>query len=310
MTETTSTPSNRDYLGKRGFTELEGKSTTVTVISVDIDEADKDAVMLLTEDGRQLNASIQEVTFDEPADEPEVVAPVEAPKPGLTVRDTTASAILDPNMYIQMKAMSSDFFNSRAVPAAYSNALQVLMALQAGKEMGLQPIESIQSLTIINGNISLWGKAVPNRLRQHGWKLAFNEGFGDEKDERSQFCEATITHSTTGETFTDKITFGEAIDSGYTRDRSNNLKPGWLKGMNRRLKLRYDVLDVLCKTYVPEVFGPTAGTAEVLQDVDFTEVKQESMKDKIKAATTGPKLNTKAKAKDYSNAQDGEVVEE
>lgn len=313
MTETTSTPNNREYLGKRGFTEYEGKSTTVTVIGVDIDEADKDAVTLLTEGGQTINAPIQSVTFDEPADEPEVVTPAptpQAPQPGLTVRDTQASAILDPNMYIQMKALSSDFFNSKAVPAAYSNALQVLMALQAGKEMGLQPIESIQSLTIINGNISLWGKAVPNRLRQHGWKLAFKEGEGEgEPDERNQFCEATITHSTTGETFTDRITYGEAIDSGYTRDRSGNLKPGWLKGMNRRLKLRYDVLDVLCKTYVPEVFGPTAGTAEVLQDVDFTEAKPESMKDKIKAATAGPKLDTKAKAKNYDNAQDGEVVE-
>lgn len=313
MTEKTSTPTNRDYLGKRGFTEYEGKSTTVTVINVNFDEGDKDAAILLTEDGRQLNGTLSEVTFDEPTDEPEVVAEAPAtpaPQPGLTIRDTQSSAILDPNMYIQMKALSSDFFNSKAVPSAYVNALQVLMALQAGKEMGLQPIESIQSLTIINGNISLWGKAVPNRLRQHGWKLSFNEGMGDEKDERSQFCEATITHSTTGETFTDRITYGEAIDSGYTRDRSNNLKPGWLKGMNRRLKLRYDVLDVLCKTYVPEVFGPTAGTAEVLQDVDFTEAKPESMKDKIKAATAGPKLDTKAKAKDYSNAQDGEVVEE
>lgn len=285
----------KDLLGKRGFILEGNKTTTVTLIAVDIDEADTSAVMLITSDGRKINASVSEVTFDEPDDEqPEPEAPaapalVPAPSRGMTLADTTASGILDPNMYIQMKGLASDFFNSNAVPSAYQNMLQVLMALQAGKEMGMQPIESIQSITIINGTMSVWGKAVPGRLRAHGWSLKFDEG-GEGRD---QYCQATITKAE--ETYTDKMTFGEAEDSEYTKDKYGKLKPGWKPGMNRRLKLRYDALDVLCKTYVPEVFGGTAGTAEVLQDVDFDSDKP-TLSDKIKVATG--KLDTKAKVID------------
>lgn len=288
-------------LGKRGFIANDGVTTTVTVVRIDVDEKVPGAIEVITSDGQLVICNVSEVTFDEPSDEPETppaAAPVpaqaqpEAPR-AMTLANTQKSDILDPNTYVQMKGLAQDFFSSKAVPSAYENMLQVLMALQAGKEMGLQPIESIQSLTIINGSISLWGKAVPNRLRQHGWSLAFTEGQEDPKDERTQYCEATITKGE--EKYTEKINYGEAIDSGYTMDKYNKLKPGWKPGMNRRLKLRYDVLDVLCKTYVPEVFGPTAGTAEVLADVDFT-ADAPTLKDKIGAARTG--LNTKAKAQD------------
>lgn len=242
--------------------------------------------------------STPENTSTAPA--PVAPAPQEPPKRSLTLADTSASSILDPNVYMQMKSISNDFFNSKAVPSAYQNTFQVLFGLQAGYEMGMQPVESLQSLTIVNGSISLWGKAIPKRLRLHGWKLKFEEGGdGDE-----QFCEATITNEKLGEEYTEKITFKEAEDSGYTKDNSGRLKVGWKPGMNRRLKLRYDVLDMLCKTYVPEVFGPAAGTAEVLQDVNPEDDKP-SLNDQIKAATG--KLNTKAKAVDH-DAQEGEVV--
>jgi len=290
----------KDVLGKRGFIVEDGKTFTVTVIAYGDDMLDRQSeteVEVIRQDGERLSVEFSEITFDEP-ETPQAAAPApiqaqpEAPK-AMTLANTQKSDILDPNTYVQMKGLAQDFFSSKAVPSAYENMLQVLMALQAGKEMGLQPIESIQSLTIINGSISLWGKAVPNRLRQHGWNLAFSEGQDDPKDERTQYCEATITKG--DEKYTEKINYGEAIDSGYTMDKYNKLKPGWKPGMNRRLKLRYDVLDVLCKTYVPEVFGPTAGTAEVLADVDFT-ADAPTLKDKIGAARTG--LNTKAKAQD------------
>lgn len=290
----------KDVLGKRGFIVEDGKTFTVTVIAYGDDMLDRQSeteVEVIRQDGERLSVEFSEITFDEP-ETPLAAAPAplqaqpEAPK-AMTLANTQKSDILDPNTYVQMKGLAQDFFSSKAVPSAYENMLQVLMALQAGKEMGLQPIESIQSLTIINGSISLWGKAVPNRLRQHGWNLAFSEGQDDPKDERTQYCEATITKG--DEKYTEKINYGEAIDSGYTMDKYNKLKPGWKPGMNRRLKLRYDVLDVLCKTYVPEVFGPTAGTAEVLADVDFT-ADAPTLKDKIGAARTG--LNTKAKAQD------------
>lgn len=290
----------KDLLGKRGFIANDGVTTTVTVIGIDVDEKVPGAIEVISDKGERIICNVSEVTFEEPADEPETppaAAPVPAAQPeapkAMTIRDTEVSTILDPNTYIQMKALANDFFNSKVVPSAYSNMLQVLFGIQAGYEMGMQPVEALQSITFVNGNMSVWGKAVPRRLRAHGWSLAFEEG-GEGRD---QFCKATIIKG--DEIYEDTITFADAEDSGYTTDSNGKIKPGWKPGLNRKLKLRYDVLDVLCKTYVPEVFGGTAGTAEVLQDVNFIEgevSEPTSVKDKIAAART--KLNTKAPAKD------------
>ena len=303
MSDTTTQEPNvipmKELLGKRGFIANDGVTTTVTVVRINVDEKIAGAVEVISADGQLVICNVSEITFDEPSDEPEPAAPIvpavpiaEAPK-AMTIRDTEVSSILDPNTYIQMKALSKDFFDSKVVPSAYQNVLQVLFGIQAGYEMGMQPVEALQSITFVNGNASVWGKAVPRRLRVHGWSLDFEEG----GEGREQFCKATIIKG--DEMYSDTITFGDAEDSGYTKTNGGQLKAGWLPGLNRKLKLRYDVLDVLCKTYVPEVFGGTAGTAEVLQDVNIIEgetVQPLSVKDKIKAATQ--KLDTKAKAQD------------
>lgn len=301
-----------EHLGKRGFILVDNTTVTVTVIAVGDDMTDQqspDEVEVITAKGERLAVKFDDITFDEPAEA--TPAPVQPQAPAvqqpdapraLTLRDTAASSLLDPNVYMQMKAISKDFFESRAVPSAYQNIMQVLFGLQAGYEMGMQPVESLQSLTIVNGTISLWGKAVPKRLRLHGWSLKFEEG-GDGDD---QYCQATITKGE--ETYTDKVSFKDAEQSGYTTDNSGKLKIGWKPGMNRRLKLRYDVLDVLCKTYVPEVFGPAAGTAEVLQDVNVEENATPSVNDQIEGAVSKVKLDTKAKVKNHENTTEGEVV--
>ena len=212
----------------------------------------------------------------------------------ISVLDTQASGILDPNTWLQMKSIANDFFKSGVAPKAFQNPLQILMALQMGKEMGMQPAESLQSLTVINGIFGVWGKAVPNRLRQHGWSVKYDEG--GEGDE--QYCTATISRTVPDgvyglnqhlESFTETITFKEVEQSGYTKDKYGKLKPGWLPGLNRRLKLRYDVLDVLIKTYVPEVYGAAAGVAEMLQDIPESAIndgksKSQQRREQIMAA--------------------------
>lgn len=212
----------------------------------------------------------------------------------ISVLETEASGILDPNTWLQMKSIANDFFKSGVAPKAFQNPLQILMALQMGKEMGMQPAESLQSLTVINGMFGVWGKAVPNRLRQHGWSVKYEEG-GEGDD---QFCTATISRMVKDdaydmkqhlEQFTETITFKEVEQSGYTKDKFEKLKPGWLPGLNRRLKLRYDVLDVLIKTYVPEVYGAAAGVAEMLQDIPESAIndgksKSQQRREQIMAA--------------------------
>lgn len=284
------------YVGETkedGFTN--GELYTIEVSTIQRINGE-DNILAKNVEGSESRPYATQLDFDASWEDVEVVPP-EAPQQAevapqapeqksMTIMDTQASGILDPNVWLQMKSISNDFFKSGVAPKAFTNPLQILMALQIGKEMGMQPGESLQSLTVVNGNFGVWGKAVPRRLREHGWSLHYEEG-GEGND---QYCTATITKETVkplaaaylanprdvidyGKTYSETVTFKEAVDSGYTTDNAGRIKPGWKPGLNRRLKLRYDCLDVLIKTYVPEVYGAAAGAAEVLMDIPADDEK-------------------------------------
>lgn len=194
----------------------------------------------------------------------EVVSPAEqadGQKPGLTIRDTQATSILDPNMYIQMKALANDFIASKAIPKHWETPAQVLIGLQAGIEMGMKPMEAINSLYPVNGAINIWGKAVTRRLREHGYMIKFT-------DESQEAVTATVWKK--GEKYTETYTFAEADESGYTKDNYGKLKIGWKPGITRKKKLRYGALNMIINTYIADVLGSAMGIQELAEDVDFT----------------------------------------
>lgn len=197
--------------------------------------------------------------FAEEYGKAEEKAIVVQPRPTMTIRDTQSTSFLDPNLYIQMKALAQDFINSRAIPSVWQDASQVLVGLQTGVEMGMKPMEAMNSLYPVNGAINVWGKATTRRLKEHGWTIQYS-------DETQEICTATVTKG--NESYTETFTFEEAKQSGYTLDRSGRLKIGWTPGMNRRKKLRYGVLSLIISTYIPEVLGSAMGIVEVSEDFD------------------------------------------
>lgn len=182
-----------------------------------------------------------------------------APK-AMTIRDTQKSALMDPNVYIQMKALAQDFIDSKAIPACWTSSAQVLVGLQAGLEMGMSPMESMNSLYVVNGAVNVWGKATTRRIKEHGWSIEYT-------DETQETCTATVKRGR--EKYTETFTFSDADLSGYTRDSSGRLKIGWREGMNRRKKLRYGVLAFIISTHIPEVLGSSVGIVEVSDDYDL-----------------------------------------
>lgn len=153
-----------------------------------------------------------------------------------------------------MKNMAEDMVKSGALPQG-ENAYTVVMKMQAGREMGLKPIESIKSFYIVRGVLTIFGSAVTRRLREHGWRINY-------KDETDK-CTVTVTKG--NEEYTDSLTFKEAEESKWTSGQ-NGLKPGWLPGANRKLKLRYGAVSSLIKTYLPDVLGSAADLKEVAED--------------------------------------------
>lgn len=216
-------------------------------------------------------------TQDEPKQE------AEQPK-AMTIRDTEVSNFMDPNVYIQMKAMAADFVRSKAIPKGWESAEQVLVAMQTGYEMGMKPMESLKSLYPVNGIINVWGQATVRRLTEHGWTIAYS-------DESELGCTATITKRIAGANgaktlkYSEHFSFKEAEQSGYVADSYGKLKVGWKLGINRKLKMRYNCLSLIIKTYVPEVLGSAAGIVEVDQDGTIIEADPKAeAKARIKSA--------------------------
>ncbi len=175
---------------------------------------------------------------------------VEAPKASMIRTD-----FFDPVIWAQMNGMAQKFVESKALSQS-ENAGTLIMKMQAGREMGMGPIESIKSFYFVKGIINIFGVATTRRLREHGWRLEFRD--------TPNTCTATITKG--DEKYSDTLTFEEASKSGWTHAQGG-LKPGWLEGANRKLKLRYGALSLLIKTYVPEVLGSATDIAEIADDM-------------------------------------------
>jgi hypothetical protein len=180
-----------------------------------------------------------------------------------------ADQYLDPTRWNQMKALAESLVQSKAFPKAIQNASQALVVMQAGIEMGMKPIEAINSLSIINGVIGTWGKATTNRLREHGWRISYKM-----LNERGGGCEATVTKG--DESYTDSLYFESAEKSGWTK-YNGNLKASWAPGANREMKLRYGVLSKIIKTYIPEVLGNAVDIIEVAEDYVIDEIQAEQI---------------------------------
>jgi len=177
---------------------------------------------------------------------------------------TENTDVMSPIIYQQMKLIANDFVKSRAIPKGFENADQVFVAMQAGREMGMKPYESLQSLYMVNGGLSLWGKATIRRVREFGYQVEY-------LDETPEKVTAHVYKKVDGEIVEDykeTYTFAEAEKSGYTKGK-DGLKFGWKEGTNRRLKLRYGALSLIVRTSIPEVFGSAVGIVEVDEDVNM-----------------------------------------
>lgn len=91
-----------------------------------------------------------------------------------------------------LMAVAKVFWSSGAMPSSFKNEYQVVMALQAGAELGLQPINSINSFYFVNGKIALYGETAIALVQRAGYQVEWGVCNADEatvtlsKDGRSQ----------------------------------------------------------------------------------------------------------------------------
>lgn len=206
-----------------------------------------------------------------------------------------STGYFNPVLWAQMKGMANTFIRSRALPTHLQTVEQVIIQMQTGIEMGMKPMESIQSLYIVKGAVNIWGKAVVKALRKHGWAIQY-------VSEDENHCTAKVVNRLTGEEYTDTFKYQDAEQSGYTVDSSKNLKIGWRKGANRTQKMRYNVLSKIIKSYIPEVLEGVAEIQEVYEDVEIIDIqKPENKGGKIKNVKIETPQEVDQKLKEFIN---------
>lgn len=210
---------------------------------------------------------------------------------------TKKTNVMDPVEYAQIKKIAGDMMQSGALAKSFANTDQVLMALMAGREMGMSFNEAVNDLYFVNGKLNIHGKATPAAIRRHHWQIKY-------KDETPDSCTASIKNMKTGEEIEDTFTFKEAEESGFTKDSSGKVKAGWLPGANRRRKLRYGVLSLIIHTYIPEVVGAVAGIGEYTEDY----IEGEAVVTSSKPATPDRKAMMAAAEQEHQEAKAAEFV--
>lgn len=79
--------------------------------------------------------------------------------------------------------------SSGLAPQCFKTPEAVLIAVQYGAEVGLKPMQSLQSISVVNGRPGLYGKALPGIVLQHGILEQFKEWTEGEGEGLVAVCE-------------------------------------------------------------------------------------------------------------------------
>lgn len=227
-----------------------------------------------------------------------------------------SNGYLNREIWTLIKEIADTIQISEALPSSLKNSKSnIVLTLLTGKEMGMTPMRAIQGLYIVNGKINIYGAETVRRLREHGYTIEYF----NENDEQ---CSARVfkkgDNGEVLEEYKETFKFIDAVTSGWTgkiidgKDDKGNpilsgtLKAGWLKGQNRKLKMRYGALSAIIKSYIPEVMGSGNDIAEIAEDFSTNDVQEEVQNSsKEERANT---LQQKLKAAKNIDVDEAEVV--
>lgn len=104
----------------------------------------------------------------------------------LTRRDSEVGFSLEPKNLQEALKVCEYLARSSMVPKQYQgNPADILVAINFGQEVGLKPLQSLNSVAVVNGSPGLWGDAPLALCKQHGdfeWILEDNEAFAYARD--------------------------------------------------------------------------------------------------------------------------------
>ena len=193
----------------------------------------------------------------------------------------TTRQTLQPQSMQEAIQFSEILAKSAMVPNHFQGKpANVLVAVQWGMELGLQPLQALQNISVINGKPSVFGDALLAMVRADSRCVGVNEYIEGEGDDRTAVCTVKRKHGGEIEEITRTFSVSQAKQAGLWsktgpwksypermlqhRARGNALRDGFpdvLAGMSVYEELR-DMEDV--KNITPTAEAVTAPTLEDL----------------------------------------------
>ena len=103
---------------------------------------------------------------------------------------------LQPQSLEEAIKFSDILSKSQMVPKDYQGKpANVLVAVQWGMELGLQPLQALQNIAVINGRPSVWGDAMLAMVRADARCVSVNEYQEGDADERTAVCTIKRKHA-------------------------------------------------------------------------------------------------------------------
>lgn len=156
-------------------------------------------------------------------------AVIPAPKAPLRVGGEVLSIV--PQTFEETMRIARAVCIGGLAPAALIGNLQgdnaasaVAVAIMSGAELGLQPMVSLRSFTVINGKPALYGDGLINVVRQSGKVTYLRTGCDTRDGQMIGWCEAK--RSDTGEDKRVEFSQGDAVRAGLWSDKPIVKKTG------------------------------------------------------------------------------------
>lgn len=155
--------------------------------------------------------------------------------------------------YLKMQTdlmIADKFVASKAFPTSM-NSYQAFTIMRAGEEMGLKPVEALQSLYVVNGQIAPYGKGMVAVLTKAGYKIEFSDESKDGVTVRV-FKPIMIADTAAG----DRIVETE-FDETYVvvAGEEDALKKSKAMGFARKNKMRYHGIRQIINFHLAHMFG-------------------------------------------------------
>lgn len=142
--------------------------------------------------------------------------------------------------------IADQFIKSGAFPSMTPE--QAFTIIQAGKEMGMKPMESMNGLYIVKGSINPYGKAMVSRLVNHGYRIEY-------LNETEKSVSVRVTKG--GFDVVEKVTDDDPI-----LKRSNAMK------ISSRNKMRFHGIRMIINFHLAHIFSGVSDMFTEFIDVE------------------------------------------